>query len=45
MIADDDADVDKEIDRQLESDVQHVGQLLLDVNASDVKEKVELTKL
>ncbi|CAF4025202.1 unnamed protein product, partial [Rotaria sp. Silwood1] len=41
MIADD-AEMDEEIERQLESDVHdenYVGQLLLDVNALDVKEK------
>ncbi|CAF5026855.1 unnamed protein product, partial [Rotaria sp. Silwood1] len=47
MIADD-AEMDEEIERQLESDVHdenYVGQLLLDVNALDVKEKVKFTKL
>ncbi|CAF0833175.1 unnamed protein product [Rotaria sordida] len=44
MIADDNADMDEEIERQLESDV-HVGQLLLDVNTLDIKEKVKFTKL
>ena len=44
MIADDDADMDEESERHLNSDV-HVGQLLLDVNALDVKEKVKCTKL